>query len=745
MGTDVTKREIKRIEMAVAVAVLGLIGGCGGGGGDAVTPPPIARAPVLPAPVPVVQYAVGGTVTGLGPGASLKLTNGGETMSVTADGPFAFAMKLPSGAAFSISAAAPQGYTCKVSDPAGVLAGADARQTAVSCAPVVLAGVVRALQQPAGLASDGAGNLYLADAGNHSVLKLSTSGEWSVMAGGAMRPGYVDGPGAAARFWFTNATDIVVDGQGNLLVSDACNRVVRKLTPAGAASTLAGKEYPCTNVQTEDWLDSRDGSGRDAVFQYPGRMVADGAGGALMVESPNNGSVRKISATGEVGSLRYPPVMIRGSFDTPSFKAIARTAGGTLYLADTENRIWKDVDGALVLVAGGQAGSGSIDGAGAAARFAVIVDMVAAPDGNLYVADMYTVRKVTPAGLVSTLAGSSGLRGHVDEQGTAARFGTISQLVLDPAGLALLDSEQGTLRRVSYDGKVTTLAATPAVRGRVDGAGSNARIASYSSLGADADGNLYVAESSSHVVRKVTAAGVVSTVAGQVSVAGRTDGPVASATLTAPTAVAAGRDGSLWVLQQTGLRRIMNGTVTTVNATIRGASLAIDAQGNAIVGTGYNANSVVRVTPAGELTTLITKEDVMALSGDPNNWFSPMSVAVDSAGNVYAADFATVVVYKLDKSGKLGVFAGTLLKETGDRDGPAGTATLGFYDLDYLTIDDAGNLYLSGQGGVRVISPAGVVSTPVFAWGQAKIGAVAYAKGKLYGATPYALLQTYLP
>lgn len=666
-------------------------------------------------------------------------------MSVT-NGPFVFSSKQTTGTSFSIAATAPEGYTCKPSDASGTVAASDASKTVIACAPVVLAGIVRILQQPVAVASDGNGNLYVADAGNDALMKLSPSGTWSVVAGGAARPGYVDGPGAAARFRLRADTDIVADAEGYLIVADVCNGLVRKVTSAGTVSTLAGRLFPCTNIPPEEQPGFVDGSGTAAVFDVPGQMVSDGAGGAVMIELANGGVVRRISASGDVTSMRYPPVMLEpGRIENLSFIAIARGADGTLYFADYWNRIWKDVDGKLVLLAGGQLGGGAIDGTGAAARFALISDMVAAPGGDLYVADLYAVRKVTPDGQVTTLAGDVEQRGTVDGQGPAARFRVAGRLALETNGLVVLDTEQGILRRVSYDGKVTTIAATPPVRSNRDGAGSAARINSIASLAADREGNLYFTDSSTHVVRKATPDGSVSTIAGQAGTSGRVDGPLATATLASPRAVAASRDGSLWVLQETGLRRIVNGSVSTVDPVLQGVSLTIDAEGNAIVVTGMRSYQVVRITPSGQKTVLISKEDVMKLTGDQNNWFGPQSVAVDAAGNIYAADTGTVAVYKLSTSGQLSVFAGTPLKETGDLDGPAGTATLGFYDVDYLTIDDAGNLYLSGQGGVRVISPAGVVSTPAFGWGQAYIGALAYAKGKLYGMTPYALLQTWLP
>jgi hypothetical protein len=152
---------------------------------------------------------------------------------------------------------------------------------------------------------------------------------------------------------------------------------------------------------------------------------------------------------------------------------------------------------------------------------------------------------------------------------------------------------------------------------------------------------------------------------------------------------------------------------------------------------------VQRVTPAGVKTVLVDTAKVVALTS-PAARFVPQSVVIDAAGNIYISDTGTVAVYKLTPAGVLSVFAGTPLKE-GDADGPAGTGTLGFYEAEFMTIDDKGNLYLSGQGSVRMISPAGVLSTPNFVWGKASIAAVAFANGKLYGMTRYALLQHYLP
>jgi hypothetical protein len=729
-----------------AVAAAALVAGCGGGGGGStpVTPPVIP--PPVGSPPPVVtapaKYAVGGTVSGLGAGAALTLNFGSEKLTVGANGNFAFPNKVETGAAYSVAASAPAGYTCRVTESAGVVANADVGKIAVACAPVVLAGVVGALQLPQAVAADGAGNLYVVDSQTSSVLKVSAAGAVTVLAGGTNKPGYADGSGASARFGPARG-DLAVDAQGNVLLADGCNNVIRKIRPDGEVSTLAGSFYSLCKYGTFILPAGgpADSTGGQAQFALPNRIVSDGAGGTLVLDVSNRGMVRRVSAAGVVTSQYWRnPNLAEGDL---TFGTVALGADGTLYLSDSRRRIWKDAAGVLVLVAGQTASGAAVDGTGAAARFRVINDMVVAPGGDLYVADSTQVRKVTPAGVVSTLAGGPTVRAGTDGQGLAAGFGSIRSMTLDGASLVVLDGAQSNLRRVGFDGKVSTLAATAALRGTVDGVGSAARLSTIGTLAADADGNLYTIDTDMQVLRKTTPEGSMSTYAGQTGVRGNADGALASALFDAPHTVAAGRDGVLWVAQAVGLRKIQNGMVGTVNAALEIYDMAVDADGNAIVIDALQ--QVVRVTPAGQTTVLVTLDKVAAMLKDSAVNFAPAGMVADTAGNLYIADTGTSLVYKLTKAGELSVFAGTVGKNSGDIDGPVGTATLGFYDAPFLTIDDKGNLYISGQGNVRMISPAGVVSTPSLGWGTPAVVALAYAKGKLYGTTRNAILQTWLP
>jgi hypothetical protein len=563
----------------------------------------------------------------------------------------------------------------------------------------------------------------------------------TVVAGGSGQPGYADGRGASAGFGFGRG-DLTVDSLGNMLVIDGCNNLIRKIGADGEVTTLAGAG--ARNCRRQPWSPlpaAADGAGTEARFASPSKMIPDGAGGAFVLEAVTRGVIRRVSATGVVTSQYWAnPVPLSGELN---FLALARGADGILYVADSRRRIWKDVAGAFVFVAGSSSNGDQVDGTGAGARFGVIHDMVVAPGGDLYVADRTLVRKVTPAGVVTTVAGSLELPFGTDGQGAAAGFGVITSITLDGGGLVVIDGTEGTLRRVGFDGAVATLAATPTVRGNVDGVGSAARIDTLSMLTADTEGNLYMVDPVWQVLRKTTADGAVSTIAGQAGVPGFTDGALGQALFDMPRLVAAGPGGALWVAEPVGLRRIQNGMVTTVSRSIEVGALTVDPDGNAIV--SNTLQQVLRITSSGQTTVLVTRDHVTALLNKPEVYFAPTGMVADAAGNLYIADGATAVVYKLAKSGELSVFAGTPLKDTGNVDGPAGTATLGFYSGGFLAIDDKGNLYLGGQGRVRMISPAGVVSTPNLAWGNAPIVALAYAKGKLYGLTRNALLQTWLP
>jgi hypothetical protein len=299
---------------------------------------------------------------------------------------------------------------------------------------------------PADVAVDAAGNVYVADTDNHTVRKISSTGAVTTLAGQAGVSGSADGAGAAARF--NHPAGVTVDSTGNVYVADTDNHTIRKITPAGVVTTLAG---------LAGISGSADGTGTAARFSGPSGIVAD--------------------------------------------------AAGNLYVADTLNHTIRKVisSGVVSPIAGSAGTSGGADGIGAAARFHGPQGLAIDGAGNLYVADTNndTIRKVVlSTGAVSTVAGQAGTSGSTDGAAGSARFFYPSSVAVDRAGnLYVADTENSTIREVTPAGAVITVAGQPGAGGSADGVGVAARFHFPAGLAVNDAGDLYVADTSNHTVR----------------------------------------------------------------------------------------------------------------------------------------------------------------------------------------------------------------------------------------------------
>ncbi|GEM_PF-6664890 len=311
---------------------------------------------------------------------------------------------------------------------------------------------------PFGVAADANGHVYVADADNHSIRKVSPQGAVSTLAGVGY-PGGADGLGfqpdakasypAGSQAQFSGPRGVAVDVAGNVYVADSGNHRIRKVTPDGTVSTLAGS--------TEGYA---DGVGSQARFAYPVGVAVDGSGNVYVADLWNH-RIRKVTPDGTVTTLA-------GSND------------------------------------------GYAEGTGTAARFAypsgVAVDNV----GQVYVADQgnHRIRKISPAGVVSTVAGSTS--GYANGAGDQAQFADPTGVAVDGAGNVYVADSAYTvdqlihhrIRRVGPGGVVSTLAG--ATEGFADGVGTQARFHGPFGIAVDGVGNVLVADTNNHRIRRVS-------------------------------------------------------------------------------------------------------------------------------------------------------------------------------------------------------------------------------------------------
>ena len=293
---------------------------------------------------------------------------------------------------------------------------------------------------PPGVAVDSSGNVYVADSGNHTIRKITSAGVVTTLAVMAGTPGSADGTGTAAQFMFPRG--VAVDVAGNLYVTDVGNCTIRKITPAGVVTTLAG---------TVGTAGSDDGTGSAAQFGFPQRLTVDSAGNVFVADTANS-TIRKITPGGVVTTLAGNPNMT-GSTDGAASTAlfnlptdVAVDASGNLFVADRENQMIRKISsgGMVTTLAGAANAMGYVDGPGASARFREPTGVAVDGAGNLYVGDgdNNSIRKITSAGLVTTLAGAGVSNpGSADGAGVAARFNRPSGIAVDGAGNVIVADE----------------------------------------------------------------------------------------------------------------------------------------------------------------------------------------------------------------------------------------------------------------------------------------------------------------
>jgi sugar lactone lactonase YvrE len=586
-------------------------------------------------------FSIEGSVSGLlGTGLVLK-DSSGDTLPISGNGAFTFPSQLMSGSAYQITIQTqPTGpaQVCSVSNASGSVANGPVTNVEVTC--------------------QGGGSIAL-------------------LAGALGGAGSLDGPGSDARFLMPSG--LAVDPSGNLYVADTGNRTIRKISPAGLVSTLAGM------ASQEGWA---DGLGAAARFTSPNAVAVDAAGNVYVAD----GGVRKITSAGHVSTLAPMPLVASQQGFAAS---IAVDSRGTVYVIQT----W-----AIPLVQITPAGLVSTPAQPPCAQSEQTSVAVDSAD-TLYIASPDGICKVAPSGLVTTVVGPP--------------FAFWAGLSVDAAGSLYAAAWNDTIGKVTAAGAVSILAGSADQNGFVDGAASAARFFLPLGTAVDAAGNVYVADADNDAVRKITSAGVVSTLAGAAPQQGYVDGPGAVARFLATAAVAADLSGNVYVADADKVRKITpDGTVSTLAGASAGfqalAGIATDSAGNVYVSDRLT-NVISRISPAGAVTSLAgSPSNIGPFDADGKGaaarFNTPHGIATDAAGNVYVADMFNEEIRKITPDGTVSTLAGM----TGQALFKDGVGSLAAFNTPTAVVADSlGNVYVadSQNNAIRKVTPNGTVST----------------------------------
>lgn len=498
-----------------------------------------------------------------------------------------------------------------------------------------------ALFQPSGVAADLAGNLYIADTANSRIRKVSADGIITTFAGNGT-VGFSGDGGPATSAALSQFFGMVTDPAGNLYLSEVGFPRLRKISPQGVISSVS------LTLSATDRLTRTD------------KGIALDASGNLFFSDAN--FIRKATPGGVITTA--------ATVDGSGSSGLAVDSAGNIYSAEAviSPRVFKvsPAGDATVFAGGGSFAFSGDNGPAVAASLNQPGGVALDRDGNLIIADTANnrIRRVTPAGTITTIAGN-GATATSGDNGPAvlASLNSPGSVAFDPAGnLYFTQSSDSRIRTVSAAGTIRTIAG--GARSGFSGDGGPAAAAALAGprgLAFDAAGNLYFCDAGNRRIRKITPAGVISTVAGNSSSGfSGNGGPALSASLSFPVGLAVDRTGNLYIADQTGQR-------------------------------------VRKVAPDGIITTA-AGNGIQGFSGDGGPAASaslafPVGVAVDASGNLFIAEQTNNRVRKVSPSGTITTVAGNGLPGYSGDGGPATAATI--YNVNSVALDSSGSLYIA--------------------------------------------------
>jgi trimeric autotransporter adhesin len=623
-----------------------------------------------------------------------KVSSSGIIITVAGNGTYGYSGDGTN--ATSAQLANPSGVSV---DSAGNLFIADTGNNRIR--KVSLSGIITTTAQLStlGIAIDSAGNLFTVDPGGNCIRKISTSGT-IISAAGNGTFGYSGdgGPATAAELW--SPYGIAVDSMGNLFIADTNNQRIRKVSSSsGIIVTIAGSDAG----ELGD-----GGQATSAVLNYPFGVAVDSSGDFFIADTMNN-RIRKVSSSGIIitvagnGTYGYSGDGGQAASALLNYpRGAAMDAAGNLFVADTlNNRIRKvSFSGIITTMAGnGDFGYGGDGGQAVSAQLAGPTGVVVDSSGNLFIADCnnYRVRKMDSSGIITTVAGN-GTFGYSGDGGTAtsAQLSLPKGVSLDSAGnLFVADALNNRIRKVSASGIITTVAGggNPP-NGLGDGGPATSAILAYPlGVAVDSAGNLFISDTDNNRIRKVNSSGIITTAAGNGSSGYSGDnGTAISAQLALSTGV-------------------------TMDELDLSTGIAMDSSGNLFI--VDNANLRIRKVSASGIITTVAGNGSSGYSGDGGlatsaNLNAPSGIALDSAGNLFIADTGNSRIRKVSKpkvSTDLAVSAGGAGQSStvgGNLDTQSGYATVAVNSgaMPYGTA-----VFSFKQSGVTV-SETGVPASP---------------------------------
>ena len=523
------------------------------------------------------------------------------------------------------------------------------------------------LDYPYGLAVDSAGNLYIADFFNNRIRKVSNGVITTVAGTGTY--GNIGDNGPATSAWLSRPRAVAIDAAGNLYITDSLNYRIRKVSN-GVITTVAGNG---TYGYSGD-----GGPATSAQLNQPIGITVDSAGNLYFADNGNE-VVRKV-ANGVITTVAGNGTAGYGGDGGPATSAplaypygVTVDSAGNLYIAEVSGRrVRKVANGVITTVAGnGTAGFSGDGGPPASAELYQPYGIAVDPAGSLYIAEYYGYRIRKVSGGVTTTVAGNGTPGYTGDNGpaTSAQLYFSNGVAVDSSGnLYIVDGWDNSVREVS-NGIITTIAGNgTAGSGGDNGPATSAQLNGPNCVAVDPAGNLYIADSSNHRIRKVSK-GVITTVVGTGTPGFSGDnGAATSAQLNAPLGVALDPSGNLYIADERNyrIRKVSNGVITTV-------------AGNGIYGFSGDGGP--------------------AISAQLNG---PSAIALDSAGALYIADNLRV---RKVSNGVITTIAGNGTSGFSGDHGPATSAQ--FSGAPSLAVDPAGNVYIADNANnrVRILTP----------------------------------------